>query len=65
MGGLSAYIAQLSMNMAQYNVQSQTSIAMLKNTMDSQQAASNQLIESLSEAMPSADGKGVLLDVRA
>lgn len=65
MGGLTAYVAQLSMGMAQYSVQSQASISMLKNTMDSQQAASNQLIESLSEAMPSADGKGVLLDVRA
>ena len=65
MGGLTAYIAQLSMSMSQYSVQQQASISMLKNTMDSREAASAQLIESLSESIPSADGRGVLLDVRA
>lgn len=65
MGGITAYIAQLSTSMAQYNVQQQASVSMLKNTMDSQEAASAQLIESLSESVPSADGRGVLLDVRA
>ena len=65
MGGITSYIAQLSMNMSQYNVQQQASVSMLKNTMDSQEAASAQLIESLSESVPSADGRGVLLDVRA
>ncbi|MGN0588096.1 MAG: YjfB family protein [Ruminiclostridium sp.] len=65
MGGITSYIAQLSTSMAQYSVQQQASVSMLKNTMDSQEAASAQLIESLSESVPSADGRGVLLDVRA
>ena len=65
MGGLTAYIAQLSTNMSQYNVQSQVSTSMLKKTMDAQETASVQLIENLSEMAPPADGRGALLDVRA
>ena len=64
MGGLVAYIANLSMSMAQYNVQNQASMSMLKNTMDSQEASSNILLESL-QNMPSPDGKGMVMDVRA
>ena len=65
MGGLTAYIANLSMNMAQYNIQNQASLSMLKNTMESQEASSNILIESLANMpMPSADGRGNMLDVR-
>lgn len=64
MGGLVAYIANLSMNMAQYNVQNQASMSMLKNTMDSQEASSNILLESL-QNLPSPDGKGLVMDVRA
>jgi len=64
MGGLVAYIANLSMSMAQYNVQNQASMSMLKNTMDSQEASSNILLESL-QNMPSPDGKGTVMDVRA
>ncbi len=64
MGGLTAYIANLSMNMAQYSVQSQASMSMLKNTMDSQEVSSNILLESL-QNMPSPDGRGTVLDVRA
>ena len=66
MGGLTAYIANLSMNMAQYNVQNQASLSMLKNTMESQEASSNILIDSLANMpAPSADGRGAVLDVRA
>lgn len=65
MGGLTAYIAQLSTSMSQYNVQSQVSTSMLKKTMDAQETASAQLIENLSEMAPPADGRGALLDVRA
>ena len=66
MGGLTAYIANLSMNMAQYNVQNQASLSMLKNTMESQEASSNILIDSLANMpAPSADGIGAVLDVRA
>ena len=65
MGGLTAYIAQLSTNMSHDNVQSQVSTSMLKKTMDAQETASAQLIENLSEMAPPADGRGALLDVRA
>ena len=64
MGCLTAYIANLSMNMAQYSVQSQASMSMLKNTMEAQEVSSNILIESL-QNMPSPDGKGMVMDVRA
>lgn len=64
MDGLGLYIAQLSTNMAQYNVQSDFSMGMLKNVMESQEAASNILIEGL-ENIPSPDGRGTVLDVRA
>ncbi len=66
MGGLTAYIANLSMNMAQQSVQTQFSTGMLKNVMESQEASSNKLIESLANMpMPSADGRGTMLDIRA
>ncbi len=64
MGGLTAYIANLSMSMAQQNVQNQASISMMKNVMDSQEASSNKLLESL-QNIPSPDGKGTVMDVRA
>lgn len=64
MGGLTAYIANLSMNMAQYSVQNQASMSMLKNTIDSQEASSNILLDSL-QTLPSPDGKGMVMDVRA
>ncbi len=65
MDGITGYIAQLSMNMAQYSVQSQFSTGMLKNVMDSQEAASMKLFDSLQTVIPSADGRGMVLDVRA
>lgn len=65
MDGITGYIAQLSMNMAQYSVQSQFSTGMLKNVMDSQEAASMKLIDSLQTVIPSVDGRGTVLDVRA
>lgn len=65
MGGLTAYIANLSMNMAQQSVQSQFSTGMLKNVMESQEASSNKLIEALAEMpAPSADGRGTMLDIK-
>lgn len=65
MGGLTAYIANLSMNMAQQSVQTQFSTGMLKNVMESQEASGNILIESLANMpAPSADGRGTLLDVK-
>lgn len=63
MDGLTGYIAQLSMSMAQQNIQTQFSTGMLKNVMDSQEASSAALIDML-EGVPSPDGKGTLLDIR-
>ncbi len=63
MDGLTGYIAQLSMSMAQQNIQTQFSTGMLKNVMDSQEASSAALIDML-EGAPSPDGKGTLLDIR-
>ncbi len=64
MGGLTAYIANLSMNLAQQSVQNQASVSMLKNVMDSQETSSLKLLEGL-QSIPSADGRGMVLDVRA
>lgn len=63
MEGLTGYIAQLSMAVTQQSIQSSFSTGMLKNVLDSQEAANAQLLDMLS--MPSADGKGTILDVRA
>lgn len=63
MDGLTGYIAQLSMYTAQQSIQADFSTGMLKNVMDSQEAASAQLLDMLS--MPPADGRGTILDVRA
>ncbi|MCM1334521.1 MAG: YjfB family protein [Bacteroides sp.] len=63
MEGLTGYIAQLSMTMAQQNIQASFSTGMLKNVMDSQEAANAELLDMLSA--PSPDGKGMVLDVRA
>ncbi len=63
MEGLTGYIAQLSTFMAQQSIQTDFSTGMLKNVMDSQEAANAQLLDMLS--MPSPDGKGTILDVRA
>ncbi len=61
------YIAALSTTMAMQNVQTAASIKMARNVMDSQEAASAQLIQSLQEAAPPmpSSGIGSLLDVRA
>lgn len=64
MEGLTAYIAQLSMVTAQQSVQSSFSTGMLKNIMDTQEETGAQLVDMLS-SMPSPDGKGLVLDVRA
>ena len=58
-------MAAMSTDMASVKIASQASIAMLKNAMDNGEAASAKMIESISEAVPSADGRGALMDVRA
>ncbi|MBQ3841182.1 MAG: YjfB family protein [Ruminiclostridium sp.] len=65
MDGFSNLMATMSMSISQTNVASQASIAMLKNAMNADEAASAKLMQSISQAAPSADGRGALMDVRA
>lgn len=65
MDGISSLITTMSMGLARTNVMSQASIAMFKQSMDLNEAASAKMMESISEAAPSADGCGALMDVRA
>ncbi|MBR1832361.1 MAG: YjfB family protein [Ruminiclostridium sp.] len=65
MDGLTNLMATMSMSISQSNVASQASIAMLKNAMNTDEAASAKLMQSISQATPSADGRGALMDVRA
>lgn len=62
---LTSYIAAMSMGMAQYNVQTAVSIGMLKNSMESAEAANAQLIEMMDSVPTPSSGVGSLLDVRA
>ena len=65
MDGLTNVIAAASMSLSQTNLASQASIAMLKNAMNMDESASAKIFESISQAAPSADGCGALMDVRA
>ena len=58
-------IAALSMDMAQQNVQSTASLKMFKSIMDSQEAASAQMVEAIEQIPMPTEGVGSLLDVRA
>ncbi len=60
-----SYIAALSVNMAQQNVQSAASLKMFKNIMDSQEVAGAQMVEAIEEIPMPSEGIGSLLDVRA
>ena len=65
MDGLGMNLAAMSIGLSQSDTASQVSLALLKNTMDSQEAAGARIIEDLSEMAPPADGRGALLDIRA
>ena len=65
MDGLGNFIASMSVVQSQSNLVTDASIAVMKNIMNTEEAASGKLIESISEAAPSADGRGALMDVRA
>lgn len=65
MDGLTNLMTTMAMGMSQARVASQASIAMLKNSMNMDEAANAKMMESISEAVPSADGRGALMDVRA
>lgn len=57
-------IAALSMNMAAANLQQGVSIGMMKKTMESTQQTMETITDML-DSMPSHDGKGTVLNVRA
>ena len=57
-------IAALAMNMAAANLQQGVSIGMMKKTMESTQQAMETITDML-DSMPSPDGKGTVLNVRA
>ena len=57
-------IAALSMNMAAANLQQGVSIGMMKKTMESTQQTMETITDML-DSMPSPDGKGTVLNVRA
>ncbi len=57
-------IAAMSMSMAMANTQNALAIGMLKKTMDSSVESMQNITEML-DSMPSPDGRGLLLDVRA
>lgn len=57
-------IAALSMNMAAANLQQGVSIGMMKKTMEFTQQAMETITDML-DSMPSPDGKGTVLNVRA
>ena len=57
-------IAALSMNMAAANLQQGVSIGMMEKTMESTQQTMETITDML-DSMPSPDGKGTVLNVRA
>lgn len=65
MDGITNLLSTMSMSMARSNLQTDASLALMKNFMKADENASAKLIESISEAVPSADGRGALMDVRA
>lgn len=57
-------IASMSMDMAMSNMQDALAIGMLKKTMEASEA-SMEAITDMIDNMPSPDGRGQLLNVRA
>lgn len=57
-------IAALSMNMAAANLQNGVSVGMMKKTMESTEQ-SMEVITDMLNSMPSPDGKGTVLNVKA
>ncbi len=60
---LTSYIASMSMNISQASLTGEASMKMLKNTMDSSEAAAVQIMDMLPPA-PGPNESGGLLDVR-
>lgn len=57
-------IAALSMSMSMANVQSGVSVGMMKKTMESTEQTM-ETITDMMDSMPSPNGKGTVLNVRA
>lgn len=57
-------IAEASMSMAQANTQQALSVTMLKKTMEASEASMSKILDMM-DNMPSPDGRGSLLNVRA
>lgn len=57
-------IASMSMNMAMSNMQDALAVGMLKKTMESSEATMDAITDMI-DNMPSPDGRGLLLNVRA
>ncbi len=57
-------IAALATGMAMANLQNSVSIGMMKKTMEATEASMDNIIDMM-DSMPSPDGKGTLLNVRA
>lgn len=66
MEGLGMSIAALATSMAQQNTATAVSMKMMKNVMETNEAAGAQLVESLNQMTePLPNGVGSLLDIRA
>ncbi len=57
-------IAALSMNMAMANLQNGISVGMMKKTMEANEQSMEAITDMLNN-MPSPDGKGTILNVKA
>lgn len=57
-------IAALSMNMAMANLQNGISVSMMKKTMEANEQSMEAITDMLNN-MPSPDGKGTVLNVKA
>ncbi len=57
-------IASTAMSMAMMNMQNGLAVGMLKKTMDASEQSMEAITEML-DSIPSPDGKGQILDVRA
>ncbi len=57
-------IAALSMNMAMANLQNGISVCMMKKTMEANEQSMEAITDMLNN-MPSPDGKGTVLNVKA
>lgn len=61
---MESYIAALSMSMASSGLQNSVSVSMMKKSMDSSEQTM-QTITKMLDNMPSPDGRGTKLNVRA